>query len=178
MHHASPPLIPHPTLLSALPYLLRNANDTASGTGTRVARSLTLLVSALAQVIRAGMHDDRPAQDALRSDQLDQLVRDGPLGVALAVGFEVAEVADVAFAVGGGAVGFGERVEVGSSACAAVGVVTELVDVHAALGRGVVAADVVGDGCRGGFGRLLEGDGAADLGVTAEDCDCFDHCDF
>lgn len=66
----------------------------------------------------------------------------------------------------------GMVVTVGSSACAAVGVVTELVDVHAALGRGVVAADVVGDGCRGGFGRLLEGDGAADLGVTAEDCDC------
>ena len=59
-----------------------------------------------------------------------------------------------------------------SGAGAAVGVVTELVDVHAALGGGVVAAEVVGDGRWGGFGRLLEGDGPADLGVSAENCDC------
>ena len=59
-----------------------------------------------------------------------------------------------------------------SGARAAVGVVAELVDVHAAVGGGVVASDVVGDGRRGGFGRLLEGDGSADFGVTAEDCDC------
>lgn len=60
-----------------------------------------------------------------------------------------------------------------TGAGAAVGVVAELVDVHAALGRGVVARDVVRDGRRGGFGRLLKGDGPADLGVPAEDCDCF-----
>lgn len=59
-----------------------------------------------------------------------------------------------------------------SSACAAIGVVTELVDVHAALGRGIMARDVVGDGCWGGLGRLFKGDGPADLGITAEDCDC------
>ena len=35
-----------------------------------------------------------------------------------------------------------------------------------------MASDVVGDGRRGGFGRLLEGDGSADFGVTTEDCDC------
>lgn len=58
------------------------------------------------------------------------------------------------------------------SAGATIGVVTELVDVHAALGGGIVAADVVGDGCWGGLGRLFEGDGSADLGVTAENCDC------
>lgn len=54
-----------------------------------------------------------------------------------------------------------------TGAGAAVGVVAELVDVHAALGRGVVACDVVRDGRRGGFGRLLKGDGPADLGVPA-----------
>ena len=59
-----------------------------------------------------------------------------------------------------------------TGAGAAVGVVAELVDVHAALGRGVVACDVVGDCGRGGLGRLLKGDGAADLGIPAEDCDC------
>ncbi len=59
-----------------------------------------------------------------------------------------------------------------SGAGAAIGVVAELVDVHAALGGGIVARDVVGDGGWGGLGRLLKGDGSADLGVTAEDCDC------
>lgn len=91
--------------------LLSNANDTTSRTTARVARSLTLLVSALTQVIGASMHDNGPTQHALRPDQLDVLVRDGALGVALAVGFEVAEVANVAFAVGGGAVRFGEGVD-------------------------------------------------------------------
>ncbi len=66
----------------------------------------------------------------------------------------------------------GERFTVRSGAGAAIGVVAELVDVHAALGGGVVAGDVVGDGRGRGLGRLLEGDGSADLGVTAEDCDC------
>ena len=64
------------------------------------------------------------------------------------------------------------RHTVRSGAGAAVGVVAELVDVHAALGRGIVAGDVVGDGRWGGLGGLLKVDGSADLGVTAEDCDC------
>lgn len=45
-------------------------------------------------------------------------------------------------------------------------------DVYAPLGGGVTSCDIVGDGCWGGLGGLLEGDGAGDLGVTAEDCDC------
>lgn len=55
-----------------------------------------------------------------------------------------------------------------ASAGAAVGVVAEGVDVHAALGVGVVAGDVVGDGGRGTLRGLLEGDGALDVGVTTE----------
>ena len=90
---------------------LSDTNHAASRTTARIARRLALLVSALAQIIRAAVHDDRPAQDALRPDQLDLLVRDGALGVPLAVGLEVAKVADVAFAVGWGAVGFGEGVD-------------------------------------------------------------------
>jgi len=58
-----------------------------------------------------------------------------------------------------------------AGARAAVGVVAELVDMHAALGGGVVAVDVVGDGCGAGFGGLFEGDCTADFGVSAEDCD-------
>lgn len=56
--------------------------------------------------------------------------------------------------------------------CAAVGVVTELVDVHATLSVGVVAVDLVGDGGWGRVVGLVEGDGSVDFGVTAEDCDC------
>lgn len=78
----------------------------------------------------------------------------------------------MALGISGGAVGFAEGVEVGSGAGAAVGVVAELVDMHAALGRGIVAGDIVGDGRVRGLGRLLEGDRSADLRVTAEDCDC------
>ena len=59
-----------------------------------------------------------------------------------------------------------------ASAGAAVGVVTEGVDVHAALGAGVVARDVPGDGGGLAVGALLEGHGALDVGVSAEDGDC------
>lgn len=54
---------------------------------------------------------------------------------------------------------------------AAVGVVTELVDVERTLSVGVVAGDVPGDGGGGVLGGLLEGDGTVDLGVTTEDSD-------
>ena len=54
---------------------------------------------------------------------------------------------------------------------AAVGVVTKGVDVHAALGVGVVAGDVPGDLGGSGLGLLLEDDGPGDLGVTTDDAD-------
>ncbi len=60
----------------------------------------------------------------------------------------------------------------GASGRAAVGVVAELVDVHASLGIGVIAGDVVGDGGWGGFIGLLEGYLTCDLGVSSEDSDC------
>ena len=55
---------------------------------------------------------------------------------------------------------------------AAVGVVTEGVDVEATLSVGVVAGEVPADGGRVGLGSLLESDGAGDLGVTSENSDC------
>lgn len=55
-----------------------------------------------------------------------------------------------------------------ASGGAAVGVVTELVDMEGTLSVGVVAGDVPGDGGKGVRVRLLEGDGAGDLGVSAE----------
>lgn len=51
------------------------------------------------------MNNNSAAKNALRADQLDELVRHAAGGVALGVGLEVAQVADVALAVAGGAVG-------------------------------------------------------------------------
>lgn len=55
---------------------------------------------------------------------------------------------------------------------AAVGVVTEGMDVEAALGVGVLARDIPGDGGRGRLRLLLEGDSTGDLGVTSKNADC------
>jgi hypothetical protein len=57
---------------------------------------------------------------------------------------------------------------VGPSGGAAVGVVSELVDVHATLGVGIVASDIPCNGSWGGLGSLLEGNGSGDLGVTSD----------
>lgn len=55
---------------------------------------------------------------------------------------------------------------------AAVGVVAKGVNVETALGVGVLAAEIVGDGGGSALGLLLEGDGTLDGRVTAEDSNC------
>lgn len=52
---------------------------------------------------------------------------------------------------------------------AAIGVVTELMDVEASLSIGVVAAKIPADGGRGVFIGLLESHLAGDLGISSED---------
>lgn len=61
---------------------------------------------------------------------------------------------------------------VGASRGATGGVVTEGVDVHAALGVGVVARELPRDGGGLRLGGLLEGDGALDLRVTTDLAHC------
>ena len=56
-----------------------------------------------------------------------------------------------------------------ASTRAAIGVVSELMNMPSTLGILIVTGYVVADGCRGGFGRLLKLDGTLDLGVTAND---------
>lgn len=59
-----------------------------------------------------------------------------------------------------------------SSRGTSIRVVAKGVNVHAALGIGVMARDVPCYGRLSAFGGLLEGDGALDVRVTTEDGDC------
>jgi hypothetical protein len=58
-----------------------------------------------------------------------------------------------------------------TSRSAAIRVITELMNVHASLGVGIVAGDVVRDGCRGGLGGLFECHLPRDLRVSSDDGD-------
>lgn len=187
-HQVSTPILG----TTSVNHSITHPNNATSRPGARIARLLALLIIPLAQIIRTSMHNNRAPQHALRPDELDQLISSRALGIALPVRLEVAEVADVARLVGGGAVGFGvwvdftqasawrirrlgrrggEMLTVRPSRSAAIGVVTKGVDVHAALGVGVVAGDVPGDLGLGALGGLLEGDGALDVAVAADDAD-------
>lgn len=134
------------------------------------------------------MDDESTAENALGTDQLDQLVGLGASSVSLGIRLEVAKVTDVTVGVGGSTVGLAVWVDygrlvrdtdidlitrvghtVGTGGGAAVGVVTELVDVEATLGVGVVAGDVPGDGGGVALSSLLKGDSAGDLGVSTDD---------
>jgi hypothetical protein len=152
--------------------LCGNTNDTASRAGTSVTGLLGLLVTTLAKVISTGVDDQSAAQNGLGTNQLDKLILHGAVGVTLGIGLEVAKVTNVTLGVSGSTVGLAEGVEVGTSGGAAVGVVTELVNVESTLSVGVVAGDVPGDGGGGTFVSLLEGDGAGNLSVTTEDSNC------
>lgn len=59
-----------------------------------------------------------------------------------------------------------------SGRSAAVGVVTESVNVEATLSIGVVAGDIPSDGSGSRLRLLLENDSAANLGVTSENGNC------
>lgn len=153
-------------------------------------------MATLAEVISASVDNDGAAEDALGADQLDELVGDGALGVALSIGLEVAQVTNVALVILGGTVGLAVRVDcqcmsthlfpvslhqvriltVRAGGSAAVGVVTEGVNVHTTLGVGVVTGDVPGDGGVSTLRGLLEGDGTGDLGVSTEDGNCKSYC--
>jgi len=158
-------------------YLVGDANDTAGRARAGVAGLQRLLVTALAKIIRAAVDDNSAADDALGANQLDEAVRNGALGVALGVGLDVAQVADVTGVIGRGTVSLAVGVEVRASGGAAVGVVTEGVDVETALGVRVVAGQVVSDNGGGRLGGLLEGNGTRHLGVTADNSNSLDHFD-
>ena len=91
--------------------LCRDSNHTASWARTSVARLLALSVATLAKVVSSAVHDNSAAKNALWANELDQLVGNGALGIALAIGLEVAQVTNVTFGVRRGAVLLSLRVD-------------------------------------------------------------------
>jgi hypothetical protein len=58
----------------------------------------------------------------------------------------------------------------GASGCAAIGVVTKLMNMHATLSIGIISGDVPCDGGWGGLGGLLECNSSGDLRITSQGC--------
>jgi len=96
---------------SAIARIDDSVQHTTSWTRTGVTSLLALLTLTLSEIISAGVDDDGAAKDALRSDELDQLVGDGTLSVTLTISLEVAQVANVTLAVRWSAVGLAVRVD-------------------------------------------------------------------
>ncbi len=153
--------------------LIGHANDPAGWTGPCTARLLAVVGAALAEIVGAGVHHHRASQHRVGPHQLDVGVRAAALGHPVAVRGNVAQVADMADRILGRPVVLAVRVEVGSGRRAAVGIVAKLVDVHAALGVGVVALDVPADGGGAVLARLLKRHYPAHLAISPDDCDCF-----
>lgn len=80
-------------------HLRGNANDTAGRARTSIASLLALLVATLAKVIGAAVNNNGATKNTLRANQLDQLVRDAAVGIALTIRLDVSEVTNVAIAV-------------------------------------------------------------------------------
>ena len=99
------------TCTRMIPSSLGNTNDTARWTSTSIASLLALFIAALAEVIGARMYNNSASQHTLRSDQFDELVSDGALGVARAVSLEVAKISDVTLAIGGSTMGLVEGID-------------------------------------------------------------------
>lgn len=152
--------------------LVGDTNNTTSRSGTSVTSLERLLAVTLAKIVGTSVDDNGSANDAVRANQLDKRISDGTLGIALAVSLNVSEITNVTGLVRRSTVGLVMRVEVRASRSAAVGVVTEGVDVESSLGVGVVTGDVPGDGSGSRLRLLLEDDGTGDLGVTAKNAHC------
>lgn len=99
-------------------------------------------MSTLSEIISAGVGDDSAANNAIRTNQLDVLVLNRTLGISLSISLDVTQVTNVSVLVLGSTMLLSVRVEVRTGRSASVGVVTESVDVKAALGIGVMASNV------------------------------------
>lgn len=91
--------------------LSSNSDDSASWSSTSIPCSLALLMSALPQIISAGVNDDSAAENALLTDKLDLLILYAALRIPLAVSLEVPKVPDVTVFVAGGTMLFAEGID-------------------------------------------------------------------
>lgn len=135
-------------------------------------------MTTLSKIISTSVDNDSSSEDAVRSNQRNLAVGNSTLGDTGAVSGDVSEVTDMAVLVRWGTVGLSEGVEMRTSRCAAVGVVTESMDMEATLGICIVSRDLILNGGWGGLRLLGEGDNSCDVGVSTEDGNCFDHFDF
>lgn len=157
--------------------LVGDTDDTASRAETGVTGGGRELVATLSEVISASVDDDGASENTVGANQLDKAVLDAALGNTLGVGLDVSQVTDVADIVGGRTVRLAEGVEVRARRSAAVSVVAELVDVHAALGIGVRVLDLVLDHGGRALGLLRKLNDAGNAGITADDSNSFGHFD-
>lgn len=98
----------------------RDPDDSARGPRARVASRLRIRVISLTQVVRTPVHHDRPPEDAVGPDQLDERIRRRASGDARTVSCDVPPVPHVPDGVLGGTVGLPVRVEVRTTRSAAV----------------------------------------------------------
>ena len=73
---------------------------TTSRTSAGVASLLALLIAALSKIVGSSVDNDSAAQDALGSNELNKLVADLAICIALSVSLEVAKISDMAVLVG------------------------------------------------------------------------------
>jgi len=143
-------------------HLLADADDAASDSGAGITGGGAELVSSFAEIVDVGVNDDRASDDGKRTGQGDAGVGDFDVGDAVGTGFHVAQIAGVADFIDGGAVRLAVRVKMSAGGSAAVGVVTELVDVKSVKSL-VETAHFAG-----------HGDGSGGVGLTELD-NAFDH---
>lgn len=117
--------------LTAISLFLTDANDAASETSSRISCWLAQLVTTVSKVIWVGMNDDSAAQNAQFAGQRNLLVADVDFSDAGIVGNNISQISSVSDFMRWSAMLLTERIEMGSSAHAAIGVITELVNMEA-----------------------------------------------
>ena len=96
-------------------------DDAAGETATRVAGLEGLLIAALAEVVVLGVDNEGAAHTGVLPIDMDQLIFQLALNVAMLVGMHIAEVADVTDLLARATVGLSMRVEVRASSLASFG---------------------------------------------------------
>lgn len=128
-------------------------------------------MATLSKIILTTVDNNSSAENGVLTKKGDELVSLGALGNTISIGLDVTHVTNMAGLVLGGAVSKTEGVEMGASRGATVGVVTELVNMEASEGIGIVTSDLPGDG--GGLRSrgLLKSNQARDGGVSTNNSD-------